>query len=446
MVLSETESSREPERRQADLKGRGRRRDRFGHQHVALVVPDGIDHPPYCRREEQPPRDDLDAEERTGGVLLGMIDVGGRAGAGRSGQLQALAVRVRAVEREVGGEGAHRDRRQRRLHAEEQPAFASLAVLELARAERDEVEEIGVAFVADDRGGGRVQARLALEPGGDLQIAALASRFDRHDLGLLRLDHGVEGVDHLLRIEQRIEPVVGAKLEQLVELPLRLLSFTGEQVGDAQDPVRLDHLALAVEQHVGVEQRVQEIDGALVLRPPERRSPAIEGFVRRAALLRRAGGGRDEERAGQRGQEPDAHSADAPVFNFTTWVSRSPARTRIFSVENASPASTATSISLLESSSVKKGTSISSPGRPAVAASLRLGSLTSTRAVATAGSVVTSRCAGRHLRRRAMIASAGSGWSGPISTRSTKQQPLGLRSSSTWSTFQGTAIVVWSGA
>src|SRR6202042_3503550 len=144
----------------------------------------------------------------------------------------------------------------------------------------------------------------------------------------------------------------------------------------------------AVEQHLGVEQGMQELDRASVLGAPERRSPAIERFVR-GGVLRRTGGGGGDERAGQRGQEPDVHSAVAPVFNFTTWISRSPARTRIFSVANASPASTAISISLLESSSGKKGTSISSPGCPAVAATLRPGSLTSTRAVATAGSVVT---------------------------------------------------------
>ena len=85
-------------------------------------------------------------------------------------------------------------------------------------------------FVADDRGAGRVQPRLALEPRGDLLIASLAACLDGHDLGLFLLDHGVEGVDHLLRIEQRIEPVVGAQLEQLVELALRLLALAGEEV------------------------------------------------------------------------------------------------------------------------------------------------------------------------------------------------------------------------
>ena len=68
-------------------------------------------------------------------------------------------------------------------------------------------------------------------------------------------------------------------------------------------------------------------------------------------------------------------------------------------------------------------------GRATVVAPLRAGSRTSTRVDALAGSVVTIRCAGRHFSRRAMIESAGSGCSGPTTTRSGKQQFDGLRNS-----------------
>ena len=73
-----------------------------------------------------------------------------------------------------------------------------------------------------------------------------------------------------------------------------------------------------------------------------------------------------------------------------------------------------------------------------------VGSRTITRAVAPGGSVVSTRRAGRHFSRRAMIESAGSGRSGPTSTRSTKQQPPGLRNSMVCTPAQGTAILVWS--
>ena len=45
-----------------------------------------------------------------------------------------------------------------------------------------------------------------------------------------------------------------------------------------------------------------------------------------------------------------------------------------------------------------------------------------------------------------MIASGGQRVIGPDLHPLDEQQPLGLRNSSTWSPFQGTAIVVWSGS
>src|SRR3954462_13240951 len=98
MVLSEAESGREPQRGEADLESGRRRGHRFGHQDIALVVPDSVDDAPDGRREEEPARDELDAEEPARGVLLGMIDLVGRTGAGRTRRLQTLAVWVGAIE------------------------------------------------------------------------------------------------------------------------------------------------------------------------------------------------------------------------------------------------------------------------------------------------------------------------------------------------------------
>ena len=66
---------------------------------------------------------------------------------------------------------------------------------------------------------------LALQAGGELRVAQLAPALDGGDLALLVLDHRVEGVDHLLRIEQRIEAVIGPQLEQLVKLALGLFGL-----------------------------------------------------------------------------------------------------------------------------------------------------------------------------------------------------------------------------
>ena len=146
-------------------------------------------------------------------------------------------------------------------------------------------------------------------------------------------------------------------------------------------------------------------------------------------------------------RSPSAHSRpSAPVFNFTTWVSALAARARGSSrwrrLRRRRPRRRSPCWSRRRR---RRGRRSLRPGARRWPPPCGWDCSPARRADPTAGSVVTSRCAGRHLRRRAMIASDGSGWSGPISTRSTKQQPLGLRSSSTWSTFQGTAIVVWSG-
>ena len=157
--------------------------------------------------------------------------------------------------------------------------------------------------------GGWRQARdLPLPARGQLLIAQAPARLDRRDRALLLLDHAVEEVDDPLRIEQRIEAVVGAELEQLAELAPRLVGLVLEQVGDAQHAVRLHHLPLAVEQHLGIEQRVQDLDGAAVLGPAERGATAVEGLARR-----RRGGGRRLRRpaatsiARERGGEPGGH-------------------------------------------------------------------------------------------------------------------------------------------
>ena len=101
----------------------------------------------------------------------------------------------------------------------------------------------------------------------------------------------------------------------------------------------------------------------------------------------------------------------APGRSFTTWLSFCPARTRTRSVANASPASTATSTSLLDLV-VGEERDVRSPRRGAprrcraLAGSDRAPCM---RAVRLGGSVVTTRRAGRHFSLRAMIFSGGSG-------------------------------------
>ena len=139
-------------------------------------------------------------------------------------------------------------------------------------------------FVHDDGRRWWGQARdLPLPAGGQLLIPQAPAGLDRRDRALLLLDDAVEEVDHPLRIEQRVEAVVGAELEQLAEFAPRLVGLILEQVGDAQHAVGLNRLALAVEAHLGIHQRVQELDGAAVLGPAEGGAAAVERLPRRAA-------------------------------------------------------------------------------------------------------------------------------------------------------------------
>ena len=133
-------------------------------------------------------------------------------------------------------------------------------------------------------GGRRRRAALRSALVRALLVALAAPLLDLGDRRLLFLEHAVEEVDHPLRVQQRVEPVVGPQLQQLAELAPGFVGFVLEQVGDAQHAVRLDDLALAVEQHVRVEQRVQDLDRALVLGASERGAPAIEGVARRAGV------------------------------------------------------------------------------------------------------------------------------------------------------------------
>ena len=115
-----------------------------------------------------------------------------------------------AVEPEVGRERAQRRRAQHRLGAEKAPALAPVPVLELAGAERDEVDRERMPLVADDR-------RRQAEPRGfaialvrRLLLALQAALIHRIDQLLLFLQHAVEEVDHPLRVQQRVEAVVAA--------------------------------------------------------------------------------------------------------------------------------------------------------------------------------------------------------------------------------------------
>ena len=214
------------------------------------------------------------------------------------------------------------------------------------------------------------------------------------------LTHDVEEVDDALRIEQRIEAVVGPQLEQLAELALaRSSASVLEQARDAQHAVRLHDLALALEPHLGVDERAQQLDGAPVLGAREGVPAALERLVRASrAPRRRAGRARAARGAQERARHSAAKSADAhSAVSCSSSASRRAAgagrRARVMRSEvKASPESTATSISLLASSSAKKGTSISSPARAGGRRHLRFGSRHhDARAVATPGSVVISR-------------------------------------------------------
>ena len=196
--------------------------------------------------------------------------------------LIAPPVRRQAVDGEVGGERAQRvGGAQHRLRPEEEPPLPALTVLELSRPEGDEVDRERVPLVADD-GGRQVQAIEASR----WRLSAIT--FSRSVPAPLHLgDHrlffpedAVEEVDDPLRIQQRVEPVVGAQLQQLVKLAPRLLRLVLEQVGDAQHAPRLHDLAFAVEQHLGVQQRVQDLDRAA--RTPRARTPSGPGRTRRA--------------------------------------------------------------------------------------------------------------------------------------------------------------------
>ena len=250
------------------------------------------------------------------------------------------------------------------------------------------------------------------------------------DRRFLFLDHAVEEVDDALRIEQRIEAVVGAQLAAACGTRAarrRACSRTGRRRPACGAPARPRPRCRAAPPDRAAGAGSRSRAGTRRARTPcargrRRRAPrgcAGSGPVGPAAM----------QRAGQRRDQARSAIQLLPARSFTTCLRRCPARTRTCSLAKASPLSAEISISLLESSSAKNGMSISSPGRAAVVAPSRVGSRTSMRVDAPAGSVVTTRCAGRHLSRRAMIESAGSGCSGPTSTRSRKQQFEGLRNS-----------------
>src|SRR5204862_558180 len=102
--------------------------------------------------------------------------------------------------------------------AEEEPPLAALSVLELTRAERDEVDRERMPFVPHDRGRQGEAQSIALASGGLLLLPLVAFGLDGLDRGLLFLQDAVEEVDNPLGIQQGIEAVVGAQLEQLAEL------------------------------------------------------------------------------------------------------------------------------------------------------------------------------------------------------------------------------------
>ena len=277
-------------------------------------------------------------------------------------------------------------RRQRRLRRprKSQPLRA-LPVLELTRAEGDEVERgTSAARSATTVVAGAVQASASrCSAGGELRVAPLAARLRWRQISVSSsLTTRVEEVDDLLRVEQRIEAVVGAQLEQLVELALRLLGLVLEQVRDAQHAVRLDDLALAVEQHLGVEQRVQDLDGALVLGAPERR--LARDRRPRAAWPPGAGARRrHQERPRQRRQrDRGSFGSGARLQLHDVGDALAGADANLLGGEGV--AGVDGDLDLLAASRRRRRTGRRSPrpGAPRSTATLRLGSLTMTRAAA----------------------------------------------------------------
>src|SRR4029077_15363771 len=104
---------------------------RFRKWAPVLEVHEGIIDAPDRDREKPPAADHLDVDQPARGVLLGMIDAAGRTF--DAIELRGLAAggRRSAMDAEVGRERAQRYGAQHGLCPEEQPALATLAVLEL---------------------------------------------------------------------------------------------------------------------------------------------------------------------------------------------------------------------------------------------------------------------------------------------------------------------------
>src|SRR5262245_33635559 len=167
-----------------------------------------------------------------------MIDRSRRALDARGLLDVAPAVWRHAVEQEIGGERPDRDRRQRHLRAEEQPALAPLAVLELAGAERDEIDRERMPFVADDLRRLAEAEGVGFALGLPLLLALLPLEFEFINIFSVFLPHVLEEVEHPLRIQLRIESEVGTQPQQLAELAVRVVRLVLEQVSDAEHAVR----------------------------------------------------------------------------------------------------------------------------------------------------------------------------------------------------------------
>jgi len=127
-----------------------------------------------------------------------------------------------------------------------------VAVLELSRAKGHEIEQEGIAAEAlfDDRGPcPQFLAFFAVTLPRPSRLPLLSLQVC--DLGLVGAQNPIEEVDHLGRIQQGIETVVGLQLQELAELLGGCVVVSLKNLGHSQHTVGLHDLALRLQADLG---------------------------------------------------------------------------------------------------------------------------------------------------------------------------------------------------
>src|SRR5262249_38085873 len=219
-----------------------------------------------------------------------------------------------AVLHRLEGEQEQRRAAGDHLGHEEERALARLVVAELAVAERHEVADRG--RLGDRAGDYHLARRLVLVRLGllllALELLELLAQLPLHPLE--------ERVD-LGGLDRRVELLLRIEVKEGDELLARLVAPVEEELGHAEQVVRLLELVIVAQERARVELGRQRVDDLLVL-------PALELAARARQLLRRVGRGspRHEEQP-QGNQSSHFTSAGWPGTTSTVFFWMRPSTT-----------------------------------------------------------------------------------------------------------------------